>query len=319
MSDIKLFRISAEQAVELLGKTSDLEKPLQSLIEKHLEPLLGVRFLATEYVTGKTHGGRIDTLGLDENNCPVIIEYKRQSRENVINQGLFYLDWLMDHKGEFERLVTKKWGSEVADQVDWSAPRLLCIAGDFDRYDGHAVAQIERNIELIRYRKFDDDLLLFEQAATGSSVTAKKKTKETKILQPSAAEGGDSLNTLENSPEVLETIKTLPSELSQLMETIDEYIFALGDDVQRKDLKLYVAYKRLKNFATVVPGKTRLLINLHMDPEVVLKNIPDARDVRNIGHWGTGDVEITLESMKDFEECKPYVVLAYEGRTSVTA
>jgi RecB family endonuclease NucS len=77
------------------GVGSDLERPLQNLIEKNLEVLLGVRFLTTEYSTGKTHAGRIDTLGLDENNCPVILEYKRSTGENVISQGLFYLDWLM--------------------------------------------------------------------------------------------------------------------------------------------------------------------------------------------------------------------------------
>ena len=32
--------------------------------------------------------------GIDENCSPVIIEYKRALNENVINQGLFYLDWL---------------------------------------------------------------------------------------------------------------------------------------------------------------------------------------------------------------------------------
>ena len=92
MSDIKLFRLTAGKATELQGNASVLEKPLQTLIEANLEPLLGIRFLATEYSTGKTHGGRIDSLGLDENNCPVILEYKRSVGENVINQGLFYLD-----------------------------------------------------------------------------------------------------------------------------------------------------------------------------------------------------------------------------------
>jgi RecB family endonuclease NucS len=58
-------------------------------MEKNLEPLLSIRFLASEYSTGKTHRGRIDTLGIDENGCPVIIEYKRALNENVINQGLF--------------------------------------------------------------------------------------------------------------------------------------------------------------------------------------------------------------------------------------
>jgi RecB family endonuclease NucS len=105
MSDIKLFNISNGSVQELQGTSIAIEKTLQTLIENHLDAFLGVRFLVSEHSTGKTHGGRIDTLGLDENGSPVIIEYKRALNENVINQGLFYLDWLMDHKGEFELLV----------------------------------------------------------------------------------------------------------------------------------------------------------------------------------------------------------------------
>lgn len=92
MSDIKLFRIVGGSAKEIEGTAAHLEKPLQSLIERNLETFLGIRFLATEYSTGKTHAGRIDTLGLDEDSCQVILEYKRSSNENIINQGLFYLD-----------------------------------------------------------------------------------------------------------------------------------------------------------------------------------------------------------------------------------
>ena len=117
--------------------------------------MLGVRFMASEHSTGKVHGGRIDTLGLDENGSPVIVEYKRASNENVINQGLFYLDWLLDHRAEFTLLAMKALGSEVEETIDWAAPRLVCIAGDFTRYDEHAVSQIGRNIELYRYRAYE--------------------------------------------------------------------------------------------------------------------------------------------------------------------
>src|SRR6266568_4170028 len=151
MSDIKLFRISNASAQELQGASIAIEKTLQILIETHLEVFLGVRFLATELSTGKTHGGRIDTLGIDENGSPVIIEYKRALNENVINQGLFYLDWLMDHKAEFALMAMKRLGPDVEAKIDWSSPRLICIAADFTRYDEHAVGQIGRNIELLRY------------------------------------------------------------------------------------------------------------------------------------------------------------------------
>src|SRR5690349_25098324 len=108
-----------------------VERELQALIERNLETVLGVRFLVSEYSTGKTHGGRIDTLGIDENNSPVIIEYKRSTNENVINQGLYYLDWLLDHRAEFTLLAMKMLGPELEDKIEWTNPRLLCIAGDF--------------------------------------------------------------------------------------------------------------------------------------------------------------------------------------------
>ncbi|MDO5757607.1 MAG: hypothetical protein Q4P24_08840 [Rhodobacterales bacterium] len=124
---------------------------------------MGVRFLASEFSTGADHGGRMDTLGLDENGYPVIIEYKRATNMNVINQGLFCLDWLVTHRGDFEMLVLKTFEAEAAQSVEWSSPRLICIAGDFSKFDEHAIKQMNRNIDLIRYMKFGDDLLLFEQ------------------------------------------------------------------------------------------------------------------------------------------------------------
>jgi RecB family endonuclease NucS len=71
MSDIKLFRIGSGAVAELTGTTDTVEKSVQVQFEENLEALLGVGFLATEFTT---HGGRIDTLGLDENGCPVILE-----------------------------------------------------------------------------------------------------------------------------------------------------------------------------------------------------------------------------------------------------
>lgn len=56
----------------------------------------------------------------------------------------------------------EKLGKKEADAVDWSAPRLICVVGDFSRYDDHAVKQISRNIELIRYRRIGPELLMLD-------------------------------------------------------------------------------------------------------------------------------------------------------------
>ena len=173
MGDLKLFRIHDGTAVELQGVALALERPLQALIERNMDVLFGVQFVASEHSTGKKHGGRIDSLGLDENGSPVIFEYKRSVNENVINQGLFYLDWLLDHRAEFELLVMKKLGTQAAEQIDWSGPRLICVASDFTRYDEHAIAQINRSIELVRYRDHDGAFLTLDLvASTSATATA---------------------------------------------------------------------------------------------------------------------------------------------------
>lgn len=312
MSDITLFRIAKGKATEIEGESSDLERPLQTLIEENLDPLLGIRFLATEHSTGKTHGGRIDSLGIDENNCPVILEYKRSVGENVINQGLFYLDWLMDHKAEFQLLVMNHLGSEAASKIDWSAPRLICIAADFTRYDGHAVQQINRNIDLIRYRKFGDDLLLLElvSAVTGTKPagTSKgSKPKEGVVSTPKAGGGA-------GDKSVAEWLEVLPAPMKELLASLENHLSSLGDDVQRKELKLYVAFKRLRNFATIVPQKGRLLLYLHLNPDQINPLPDNARDVRKSGHWGTGDLELSITSPADLDAAKPLMLKAYEGK-----
>lgn len=311
MSDIKLFRLTQGLATELQGDASDLEKPLQTLIENNLEPLLGIRFLASEYSTGKTHAGRIDTLGLDENDCPAILEYKRSTGENVINQGLFYLDWLMDHRGDFERLVTKQLGHEAADRIDWSAPRLVCIAADFTKYDAHAVQQINRNIELIRYRLFGEELLLLELAHAISAGNGGAAGMKGGKASKAANDKGKAVTGDKTYAECLESIS---DPLREVLASLEDYIISLGDDVQKKELKLYVAFKRLKNFTSVVIQKNRLLLYLNLNPAKLAPLPSIARDVSQSGHWGTGDLELSISNAADLDLAKPLIRMAYEGR-----
>lgn len=299
MSNVRLFQIDGDKAIEIQGAASCLEKPLQNLIEANLEPLLGIRFLATEYVI-ESHEGRIDTLGIDENNCPVIIEYKRSSSENVINQGLFYLDWLMDHQAEFHLLVMNKFSKDEAEKIDWLAPRLLCIASDFTKYDGYAVKQINRNIDLIRYRHFGKKLLLLEflHSAVASSVSVINVKKSHKT-------GTDKT--------VQEWIETMTEPIKTVFDALNEHLLSLGDEVKRRDLKLYIAYTLSRNFASLVVQKSKLLLNLHLDPKAVQLEKGFTRDITGLGRWGTGNLEVQLTSLADLEKAKPLIQQAYDG------
>jgi len=309
MSDIQLFRLHGTSTVtELTSQAAPLEKTLQSLIEGQMEIFLGVRFLASEYATGKTHRGRIDSLGLDENGCPVIVEYKRHSTENVINQGLFYLDWLLDHQAEFRWLVMEKFGKETAQHIEWKGTRLLCIASDFTRYDQHAVQQIPRNIELIRYKLFGDDLLLLElvNAQSVADATAVKPTPtdvppvEQEVPKP---QGKDK--------SLAEQLALATPDIRALYEQTASLLLSLGDDVQQKALKLYTAFRRLKNFACVIVYPNRLIITLKLDPNTVAFEDGFSRDVSQVGHWGTGDVELCLLGPLDLQRAQALLERSY--------
>lgn len=300
MSDIKLFQLTTNSVAVIDGQSVAVEKSLQTLIEKHLEVFLGVRFLASEYITGKTHGGRIDTLGIDENGCPVIIEYKRALNENVINQGLYYLDWLLDHKGEFTLLVQKRLGKDEAENIAWSGSRLLCIAGEFTKYDEYAVQQINRNIELIRYRRYGNELLLLElvnvtsgDAQESAIATSKSNKSESTVIEKLAKSSAD---------------------LKDRFESLKAMLLALGDDVQIKTLKHYFAFKRIKNFASVEvhPQTNKIVVFVKADFEKVHLEEGFTRDVRKLGHFGTGDLEITISSDDDLERARPLIVKSYE-------
>lgn len=304
MSDLKLFRIDCGTATELSGSDMALEKSLQTVIERNMETFFGVRFLASEYVTGISHGGRMDSIGIDENNSPVIFEYKRSTNENVINQGLFYLNWLLDHRAEFQLLVMKQLGVQAADAIDWRNPRLVCVAGGFTKYDVHAVQQINRSIELVRYRDFSGQLLVLELVKS-----TKGDSTETAIA-PSTRSATNS-----NAKTVAEHLVRAPTALQDLYAEFTAYCESLGDDVTQKATKLYFAFRRLKNFACVeIHSQTKtLLIYIKVDPDTVDLVDGFSRDVRNIGHFGTGDLELRIRTREDLAKAQPLIERSYEA------
>lgn len=291
MSDVRLFDISGAKPRELEGQTANIEKKLQTLMEKNLEEFFAVRFLATEYSTGKTHSGRIDTLGLDENNSPVILEYKRRGDENVITQGLYYLDWLMDHQSEFELLAAKELGDI---EVDWSAPRLLCVAGSYKKFDLHATNQINRNIDLVRYEQYGKSHILFELV---NSVGAEAP------VQP--AKGQE---------KATEKLQSASRETQRMWQELDEFLLALDETITKVELKYVVAYRLIQNFAClqIVPNKGIIRVTLKLDPDKIELEEGFSRSLKGVGHWGTGDLALDVSDRAGFEKGKALIEQAYK-------
>jgi len=164
-----LFKITGNRLEPIDQTNFRLERDLQALVEISLQATFNCRLVASEFSTGSLHSGRIDTLALSEDNNPVIIEYKKAESSDLINQSLFYLHWIEDHRGDFEIAARNKLGGKV--QVDWSNVRVICIAPNYKRYDIHAVQVMGASIELWKYRLFKNSTIHFEEVLQASKAT----------------------------------------------------------------------------------------------------------------------------------------------------
>ena len=297
MSEINIFELSQNNIARELESTSVyIEKQLQLIVEKNMETLFGVKFVASEY---RIENGRMDSIGIDENYCPVIFEYKRSSSENVINQGLFYMDWLISHKDSFFVLVMKNCGKEIADKIEWTMPRLCCIANNFTKFDENAIRQMARNISLYRYKIYDHNLILLELLGSNTP---------TSVLIDEAGNTIDKKNVdVPFSTRLSRSSKTIQI----LYENLKTFILSLGDDISENPLKLYVAFKKIKNIACVEVHSTSIVMYLRLKPDSVHLQEGFTRDMRNIGHWGTGDLEVIINTDADFEKAQTLIEQTY--------
>ena len=290
MSEIKIYDISSG-VVELQNSSYKLERQLQHLIEKNMKTLFSVDFLATEYAFS---GGRIDSLGIDENNCPVIFEYKRNMNENVINQGLFYLEWLLDHKANFELLVRNQFDKKRADEIEWGSPIVYCIANEFTKFDVNAVKQMQRNIQLVEYKKYENDLLVFDYLNLDLKVN------------PIKEQHTPSRNRTTKYRTIKDRMETLTPELKPILKELRMFITSLSDEVSELIMKQYITYKKINNFVTIDMTNEKIQIYLPLNPDKV--EIKDnMRDMCGVGHFGTGDLEILIRNEKELQIATEYI------------
>ena len=103
--------------------------------------------------------------------------------------------------------------------------------------------------------------------------------------------------------------------LKNLYADLDAQLMAFGDDIQKTVRKLYFAYKRLKNFACVEvhPQSGALLVYLKVDPDSIELEQGFSRDVRSIGHFGTGDLELRVKNSADLAKAESLLRASYDA------
>jgi len=290
-----LYQIKQQTVTQIKPSAFKNEKELQKLFEANLETLLGVRFIATEFTTGDRQRGRIDSLGVDQDGTPVIVEYKKTSNDNVINQGLFYLDWLVDHKGDFTLAAQEELGTEI--EIDWSSPRLILVAESFSEYDKYAVNRIGANIQLWTYRRYGDDFLFLDSIF---AIVSPKPPKKDKTATEAESD--------ETEEEIIYTLADhldgKNEDIKNLFDALKEKIFRLNadGDIIEKTNKIYISYKHGKNFCEIQPQANSLKIWLDIPSSELDDPNKLTRDVSKVGHHGTGQVETKLSTLSELEK-----------------
>ncbi|TAL50794.1 transporter [Patescibacteria group bacterium] len=300
-----LFQINQTKVKRLTAKDVRLEKDLQKLFEQNLEEILNITFLAAEYST--SFGGRIDTIGVDQSGAPVIIEYKRSTNESVINQGLSYLRWLLDHKAEFESLCTEK---NVKIEIDWDSPRVICVAESYNKFDIDTADFLPINIELLRYRIYDDNILYLEQ----ESYQRVKVSTSGIVRKAKQEKGQEPTERLQKTYTVEDHLRKTGESTKALFLKLREGIMGIDEDVTEVPKKLYIAYKLTTNFADVIFYKDELRITLNAksgqlnDPAGITTDFVKL----NKGHWGNGDYEVKIKSEADLEYALGLIKQSYD-------
>jgi predicted transport protein len=306
-----LYTIQEKSIRQLRASRFSLEKELQRLCEANLLQLFGVRFIASEYLTGGRQPGRIDTLGLDQDGSPTIIEYKRSQKDNVINQGLFYLDWLVDHKGDFVIAAQRQLGEHVTDQINWDHPRLILVAEEFTDYDKYAVNRIGSNIELWTYRLYEGEYLFLETLYATRGQKREPVTEGAVDTTPSEISQEQEQQTVY---ELEHHLGRRSEHTRDLFFSLRERILGLGSadaEIVETVNKLYVSYRHGKNFVEVQVQAKGLKLSLDIPYSELHDPRGMARDVSSVGHWGTGDVAVKFQDAKDLEYVLGLIEQAY--------
>ena len=231
MSLYKINNYISEQ-INLKQNGFGSELALEDFFAKNdnLYTILSIKFLAKQY---QIPNGRIDTLGIDENGSPVIIEYKWKESEDVLSQGLFYLDWLRNNKPHFELIVKNILGNDT--EILWSKPRLVLIAKGFNRYIKSAVRTIQ-NVELKTYNVYEGDILQIENEYSPYP----EAIKEPKQV------------VLQNDDEEVYNLEYHLNQTSKVLQdkfqTIREMLLQLPNVEEMSEQKSGITYRTTKSF-----------------------------------------------------------------------
>ncbi len=271
-----IFEIKNNKATKINQKEFKNELELHQLIDKNLDELFGVRYIKDEHITDKH--GRIETLGLDESNRPIVIEYKKTKEKGQLVQANRYITWVKQNPDSFE-LLARKNIKNINGVIDFTNPRIICFAQEYS-IDDKCLA-LSLGAELWKYRYYENDTLVIsreeepEQLITtkNKGFTIEKIRRETRIAKT-----------------VDQHLHGASNELKDLFYRIDLEIKNISSEVERYTTNAEIIYKTSRNFVYLsIQNKNnclrfllRTMNDYIIDEKKLTKNIPKTHGYGNI-------------------------------------
>ena len=288
-----LYNNTALQLQQVKEKPFKLESEIQKIFENNLQLIMGLQMVRSEFTIKNK---RIDTLAYDKQTSAfIIIEYKRDKNYSVVDQGLTYLNLMLQNKAEFILTYNETLTDTLhSKDVDWSQSRVVFVSPSFTENQISASDFKDFGIELWEVKQFDNDTI---------SINSIKKSTSAPSIKP-LLENNDKLKDIKENIKVFseEDHFNNGSEASiELYEKVKVSILNLADNIEIKPQKYYIAFKKGNNISDIEIQKKGLKIFINAkigtldDPKRLLK------DVSNIGHQGNGDYQIQIVNDDDLE------------------
>lgn len=259
---------------------------MQKLFEDNLDELMGLRLVKSEYTIKNR---RIDTLAFDEQaKCFIIIEYKRDKNKSVVDQGFSYLSLMLENKAEFLVTYNEHFNTNMRmAEVDWSQTRVAFVSPSFTQNQIQATNFKDLGIELWEVQRFDNGTVAVTHIKQNSSATSVKPvTQKNQSLDKVVSE----IKTYSESDHT----QNMPDAMVELYETFRDAILNLADGIEVSPQKNYVALKKGSNIVCMEIQKRKLKFYVGAKAGTLDDPKGIARDVSNVGHWGTGDYLIEV-------------------------
>ncbi|MGA2666478.1 MAG: DUF5655 domain-containing protein [Patescibacteria group bacterium] len=260
-----IFKIENNKFKALKSESFKSELELQTLVDNNLKEIFGLEFLRTEF---GGQGLSIDTIAYDsETKGPVLIEYKKDSHESVIDQGMAYLSWLLNHKGDYQIVLESKIGKK---EIDWSQARVIFIARSFNTHQTNALGFKGVPFELWKY-DWSNDIFQIQQIETPKSdisISSILKTKPVKEVSREIQEYT-----------IADHLSRVSGNVKTLFEEMHERIINLDSRIQAKPVKNYIGYKvQYHNFCSLNLSKEKIRVYVRStkidDPKKIFKKVP---------------------------------------------